>query len=409
MRSPFRTTCATLFIVLSLVLGAAGQDDETIKIDTNLVTIPVLVSNREGLYMPDLRQDEFTVEEDGVRQEVAFFATVSAPFHVVLMLDTSASTQEKLAQIQSAAVTFVEQLQPADRVKIISFDDRVQDLSDFTSDRALLGAAIRRTSPGQGTKLYDAVDLALFALRRVRGRKAIVLFTDGVDWHSDNATYEQNRRALDESGVIVYPIRYDTRRETERIARQQQQSGQVVDVGPILGGPSRGGPPVPHLPEEITLPRRTGGGGQGPLGLPGSVIITPPRRDRGGDPRDPRDRRDEGESLPGRGLPDVTGPGPSRRSDDSIDRLLDRIYRLGDEYLNELSARSGGRLLRADTLGSLPAAFAQIAAELRTQYSLGYYPANAARDGKYRKIRVRVSRKDAAVRARPGYRAPLGG
>jgi Ca-activated chloride channel homolog len=88
--------------------------------------------------------------------------------------------------------------------------------------------------------------------------------------------------------------------------------------------------------------------------------------------------------------------------------MLDSLYRTADQYLQDMATRSGGKLHRADTLGSLPDAFANIAAELRNQYSLGYYPANQARDGKYRKVQVKVSRKGVVVRARPGYRAPGG-
>jgi Ca-activated chloride channel family protein len=89
--------------------------------------------------------------------------------------------------------------------------------------------------------------------------------------------------------------------------------------------------------------------------------------------------------------------------------MLDQLYLTADSYLKALADKSGGRLLRADTLVSLPDAFAKIAAELRTQYLLGYYPTNAAHDGQYRKIKITTSRKDVAVRARPGYRAPSGG
>ena len=87
---------------------------------------------------------------------------------------------------------------------------------------------------------------------------------------------------------------------------------------------------------------------------------------------------------------------------------LDAAYRVADRYLAEIAAKSGGTVTRADTLYSLPAAFARIAAELRTQYALGYYPSNSARDGGYRKIQVRTKRKNVAIRARPGYRAPAG-
>ena len=88
--------------------------------------------------------------------------------------------------------------------------------------------------------------------------------------------------------------------------------------------------------------------------------------------------------------------------------MLDNAYRIADEYLNDLAEKSGGKLHRADTLLSLPAAFAQIAGELRTQYSLGYYPSNTKRDGSYRRIEVRTTRKEVVIRARPGYRAAVG-
>ena len=89
--------------------------------------------------------------------------------------------------------------------------------------------------------------------------------------------------------------------------------------------------------------------------------------------------------------------------------MLDQLYLTADSYLAALVDKSGGRMVRADTLASLPDAFAQIAAELRTQYAIGYYPTNKERDGKYRKIKVGSTRKSVILRARPGYRAPGGG
>lgn len=196
------------------------DDGDTVSVETNLVTLPVVVNDRGGRYVPDLRAEEFTVEEDGAPQKVAFFATVSDPFSVVLMIDTSASTTvEKMRQVQEAAVAFVAQLRPGDRVKVISFDDELRDLTDFTTDRAALASAIRSTRPGRGTRLYDAFDAAHRALRRLKGRKAVVMLTDGMDYHSANRTYDDNRRAAEEAGVVVYPVRFDTRAETERLAR----------------------------------------------------------------------------------------------------------------------------------------------------------------------------------------------
>jgi len=421
------------------------QQDVPIKFDTDVVTVPVVATDRADVYVHDLAKEEFTVYEDGVKQEIEFFATVRTHFHVALMLDTSGSTQEKLPRIQRAAKTFLEQLQPADRVKIISFDDGVYDLSQFTNDRAELRKAIDSTRPGQGTKLYDAVKFALNDLSRVKGRKAIVIFTDGVDWRSDSTTYDDNIRQLEESSVIVYPIRYDTRYETEALLRQQQERGETVDLGVILGGPSSrvptgttpptvpGGQGTP-LPggrggqtDTMRLPIPPiiiggGGGGRYPDRYPGGGRYPddryPPDRNPGGgrypDDRYPRDRYPDDRNPGSRRYPDDRYPdprhpdsrNPSRRRDDNISVMLDGLYRTADQYLEDLALKSGGELHRADTLGSLPDAFANIAAELRNQYSIGYYPANQARDGKYRKIQVKVSRKGVVTRARPGYRAP---
>lgn len=371
------------------------QDVETVKVDTNLVTVPVIASDRNDIYIPDMTQAEFTIEEDGVKQELVFFANITQPFHVVLMLDTSGSVQEKLGQIQSAAIAFVNELQPADRVKLISFDDRIRDYGDFTNDREALRASINLLRPGAGTKLYDAMQMAINAFKRIEGRKAIVIFTDGVDWHSDRASIDQNRHALEEAGIIVYPIRYDTREETERVARQQQQGGQRVDLGTILGG---GGLPrtTPPASQGGTIPLPPGGGSGTPTigGVPIPPIIVP-RRD------DPNQRNDP---YPG-SRNDPTRPNTGGATDD-IDAMLDMAYSTADGYLNDLAQITGGKLHRADTLGSLPVAFANIAAELRTQYSLGYYPTNTVRDGKFRKIKVRTTRRGVLARARPGYRAP---
>jgi hypothetical protein len=422
-----------LFFALILigigVAAAAAQEVETIKTDTNLVTVPVIATSINGLYIADLRKEEFTILEDGVAHEIAFFGKIAAPFHVILMLDTSASTKDKLRQIQNAAYVFIQQLRPADRVKIISFDDQVRDLNEFTSDRETLKDAINSTRSGNGTKVYDAFELALNSIRRIQGRKAIVIFTDAVDWHSDNATFDGTLRNLDEEGVIVYPIRYETRATTEAIAREQQ--GQItpttLPTREVIRRPPNGTTP-PTFPGGDPIPttgtqRRTG-----PLGLPLPEDIMRRRRDterdrdrRYPDPTDPNripgsippdDRIPPDQRLPDRrripGQNDPPSTFPDRRRtgpDDEITRMLDMAYSKADDYLKALAEKSGGRLLRADTLEYLPEAFAQIAAELRTQYLLGYYPLNKEHDERYRRIKVATTRKDVMIRARPGYLA----
>ncbi|HKO96348.1 MAG TPA: VWA domain-containing protein [Pyrinomonadaceae bacterium] len=390
------------------------EDPEVVKVDTNLVTVPLIAATVAGNYVPDLTQAEINISEDGVKQDVAFFATVSAPFHVVLMIDTSASTQQKLGLIRNAAIAFVEQLQPGDRVKVISFDDQVRDLNEFTNSRATLRSAINKTVPGRGTKVYDAFELALSSIRKIQGRKAIVLFSDGMDWHSDRASFDSTLHWLDEEEVVIYPIRYETRAETERLAREQaaEQGSGLPTLDNIRRSPS--GTTAPTFPSDDpeSAPTISFPGKNGPLAIPDILRRKreierdtgrgtdpgSPRPDRvppSTDPTDPRRRTDDG-TIRRRG----SRPG----ADDSITAMLNQAYLTADSYLTELAQRSGGRLLRADTLDSLPDAFAQIAAELRTQYAVGYYPTNRSTEAKYRKIKITTTRKNTQIRARPGYR-----
>jgi len=415
----FLSVILVISVSLSLSVAQDPQDVETIKIDTNLVTVPVVATDANGVYVGDLRQEEFVLTEDGVPHQIAFFGKVSLPFHVVLMLDTSSSTQDKLRMIQQAAMAFVQQLQPADRVKVISFDDKVRDLNEFTSNRETLQSAIYSTRSGEGTKVYDAFELALNAIRRIQGRKAIVIFTDGMDWHSDKATFNSSVRYLDEEGVIVYPIRYDTRATTERIAREQ--SGEQLPTISVIRQAPPSGTTAPTFPGGDPIPTSGSKPKTGPFGLPTADEIMRRRREEEMR-RQPYPNPDQLPEPPARTpdqrVPTVPGsrPGPpgstttttttSRRSsDDSIGRMLDMAYSTADKYLETLAEKSGGRLLRADTIASLPDAFSQIAAELRTQYLLGYYPLNKDRDDRYRKIKVTTARKNVILRARPGYLA----
>lgn len=440
-------------------------DAESIKIETELVTVPVIVSDHNDVYVPNLAKEEFTVYEDGVKQEIAFFATDKEPFNVVLMLDTSASTREKLGLIQKAAKDFTGQLQPKDRIKVITFDDAVNDLSGFTNDRAVLHAAIERTQPGNGTKLYDAMKYALNSLINIRpvgGRKAIVIFTDGVDSYSDTTRAEDNIEQLEEAGVIVYPIRYDTRRDVEAMVRGQQRgplggtlpNGKRPPIGttpPTTPGEDPQSPvptsrpggkdpyelPVPPinfpLPGRYPDNRNPGGGRYPDSRNPGGGRRYPDNRDPGGgrypddrypdsrypdsrypdsrypDSRYPDSRSPRANRYPDGRLPDARYPDPSsprRDRNDPLSEQLDGMYRTASLYLNELASASGGNVHFAEDLSYLPTAFAKIADELRKQYSLGYYPTNQTRDGRYRKLQVKVRRKSVVVRARPGYRAP---
>jgi len=183
-----------------------------VRVETNLVTVPVSVFDRQGRFVTSLRQQDFRIFEDGVEQEVAYFEPTEKPFTVALLLDTSSSTRFHLWQIQEAAIAFARQLKPQDRVLVVTFDDEVLLLTEATNDQDLISAAITYNArTGGRTRLYDAVHLVIGErLNKVKGRKAIVLFTDGVDTASYSADYEKTIREVEELDVLVYPIRYDT-------------------------------------------------------------------------------------------------------------------------------------------------------------------------------------------------------
>ena len=189
----------------------APGDEETIRVETNLVTIPVAVTDRSGFYITDLRQADFKIFEDGAEQEVAYFGASDKPFTVVLMIDVSPSTAYKIEEIQAAALAFVRQLKPQDRVMVIQFDESVKVLTEVTSDHDKINKAINRTDFGDGTSIYEAVDFSLHKrLDKIEGRKAIVLFTDGVDTSSEKASFEGTVRDAEESEAAVFPIYYNT-------------------------------------------------------------------------------------------------------------------------------------------------------------------------------------------------------
>ncbi len=201
----------------------ADDKEETIKIDSTLVTIPVSVINAEGNYLLNLSQKDFRLYEEGAQQEITNFTSIEVPVNVVLMIDTSRSTKFKIEDIQRAATIFVEQLRPADRVMIVSFDDKVRVQCEFTSDRNTLKQAIAKTKTGLGTKLYEAVNLVMNQkLSAVQGRKAIVLFTDGVDTESKYGSGKQSMFDVEKNEVIIYPIQYDTQETIAAILNDNQ-------------------------------------------------------------------------------------------------------------------------------------------------------------------------------------------
>ncbi|HEX8143373.1 MAG TPA: VWA domain-containing protein [Pyrinomonadaceae bacterium] len=205
---------------------AEGQEaDEVVRVETSLVTVSARVVDRKGKSVSNLRQEDFLIFEEGVQQQIAYFEPVEKPFTVALLLDTSGSTAFRLEDIQKAALAFIDQLRPDDRVMILTFNDQVFGMSEPTSDRAILRSAIQLKPSERGTFLYDAVESVLKKqLGRIEGRKAVVLFTDGVDNVSASASFDSSLREIEESDALVYPIQYDTFIEQSQL--------QVLNPGP---------------------------------------------------------------------------------------------------------------------------------------------------------------------------------
>ena len=315
------------------------DENDVVRVDTTLVTVPVSVVDRQGRFIPNLKKEDFTLSENGVDQSIAYFEPAEKPFTVALLLDTSASTHFHLSEIREAAIEFAKQLRPQDRVLVVSFNDEVLLLTEATNDATLIESVIEENAnTGSSTRLYDAVDLTIRErLNKIKGRKAIVLFTDGVDTSSQQADYLSTLREVEELDALIYPIQYDT---TDYL-RAMQDAGTVtvVTTQPGLFGP-RTSTQTYNVPMNGGVP------------LPGAT-----------------------------------------KAD----------YDRADHYLHSLADKTGGRLYQANDTKQLADAFSRIAEELRRQYTLGYYPKNLSSDGDRRQIHVKVNQPNVAVKARDSY------
>ena len=373
-----------------------GEGD-VVKVDTTLISVPVSVMDRDGKYIPDLTKNDFRVWEDGVEQQVAYFASTEKPFTVALMIDTSGSTRYRLDEIQNAAITFIDQLRPDDKVMVVSFSDKIRVLAQPTSDRNTLRNAIRQTEPGDGTRLYDAVDqVENEYFNRIEGRKAIVLFTDGVDTTSKRASYESTLRDAEELDALIYPVEYDTAGDMGVFGGVWPGGGGRRGGYPRGGGyPGGGGYPPSggnYPPSGGGYPPSSGGGGI--LDILGAILGGGSSNPGGNYPNGggyPGGNYPNGGGRRGGGWPGRGGSGNSREE-----------YERGDQYLHDLARVSGARLYNAEQQ-NLDYAFRAVAEELRRQYSIGYYPKNAPRPGERRSVKVRVNRPELVVRTRDSY------
>jgi VWFA-related protein len=363
--------CALLFFLLALDLGVSAQivkptpeeETEVVRVDTELVDVPVVVQDRSGKPILNLKGSNFVIFEDGKRQEIAEFATTSAPFEIALLLDTSGSTRSELETIRRAAQYFIDSLRPGDRVAIVSFRSEVADgrslavsdvITGLTDDRDSLRDALGRVTTSNGTPYYDAVIKIVESVFKdkpadaFRGRRALVALTDGVD-STSAVGFDEAKYLLGESGIANYFIRVDTRPFFEENLMGDCQTAIRFSQAQI---------------------RRY----YASFGARSNVERTM----------------------------DFCKIGEFERL-----AISKRLYELADIEMKQLATTSGGRIFEAGDLSDARTAFKQVADEIGTKYSLGYYSSNEKRDGTLRKIRIELKGlpAGASVRGRDSYTA----
>jgi VWFA-related protein len=317
-----------LFAVFAVCLNIFAQDDETIKVDTTIVRLNVGVSDRQGRSITTLGKENFTVFEDGIKQNILSFQPTVTPFSLVLLLDMSGSTLSFRQNIQQSAYRFIDALSPDDRIAVIEFYDKVNLRNDFTSDRRVIANSITLANGRGKTQFYKALELALEKLSKEgKRRKAIICLTDGIDTNLQDK--DRNVLAkLDESRIST-AIKPE---QTEILAK-------------ILNNADTQG---------VTI---------FPIALPT------------GDPKR---------------LPDPT---PMQYA----------MYSAARSRMQFLADRSGGKLNTINRLEELGRFFGEVAADLRSLYTIEYQPTNDKRDGKFRSIKIEVDRPDLIARTRQGY------
>jgi len=341
------------------------DEGDVVRVETQLVTVPAVVTDKNGRPIPTLKLENFSVLEDGKAQTLTNFTTTEAPFEIALLLDTSGSTREELGLIRDAANAFLSALRAGDRVAIIGFNNStgangtlatVEVLSPLTDKRTVLRSAIATLGTSNGTPYYDALSRVAEEVFRdppteqFRGRRAVVALTDGVD-STSNSDYNSARAKLIRAGVATYFIQVSTEDYVEdRLLKDCQDDGRLTLSAKQL-----------ERFRQLFVP-----------------------------------------SAQKEDYADFCRLGQFERMD-----ISRQLYNLARREMGELAHATGGKNFSAASLGEARSAFAEVANEIGTQYSLGYYPSNKARDGRFRQIKVELRGvKDASVRARDGYYAP---
>jgi VWFA-related protein len=229
-------TGAMILAVAACCLAQNVDPSEIIRIDSDLVSLQVNVLSQDPTKPPMfLLQRDFRVVDDGAPQEIAFFAAADAPFDLVLLLDLSGSTRDKLKLIRKSSRKFVEAARPLDRIAIVTFTDTVAVVSPLTSNHEeLLQAIDTIEKPSGGTDFWDALRYVLLGVVRTgqtSRRSAIVVMTDGVDnalpdvpGPGSRTTFERLQDVVERSDAIIFPVYLDTEKDEVKRHRATQSA-----------------------------------------------------------------------------------------------------------------------------------------------------------------------------------------
>jgi len=323
----------------SATLNSADTEEGALKLETHLINLNVGATDKEGRAVPGLKQDDFSIYEDGVLQRISFFSPERAPFNLVLLIDLSGSMKDEIELIKETALHFLEVISAQDSVAVITFTTDVTVVSHLTKDRDDLRESIEyMLAPAGGTAFYDALGYALIeALRKVKGqRNAVIAITDGEDNLLQAKLMERLRPMISRGPIagsfLTFEELLDGAREADAL------------IYPIHLDPT---PPQP-------------------------IIISGNR-------------------------PPPTG------AQSPVLQIQSELTGIAKEQLHSLADATGARFYHANRIGDLKGVFEQVAAELRTVYSMAYTTTNLNFDGRFRKIRVQVNKPDVVVRTRPGY------
>lgn len=327
--------------------AAQQESDERFRFRSGveLINVTATVTDDDGRFVSGLRKEDFKVYEDDQPQTITHFSAERVPVSLGLVVDTSNSMAgEKIVAARRALARFLERLAPDDEVFITKFGDQVEQLHDWSRDRASLREALRQLRPHGGTALYDGVADAVEKAQHGRNRKkAVVVLSDGNDTTS-HTSVDDLKALIQQSEVLVYAIGIE---------------GSGGSSFTLMGG-GGGGPQFPPIGR--------------PFPRPGGIPRWPPTT------RPP--------SIPrGRG------------------RVMRGDYGLNVRALRAFADQTGGRTEVVEEFDDIDPAVASIADELSQQYWLAYVPPRSENDGKWHTIRVEVDERGHTVRARQGYLA----